>query len=232
MNTAEIRGAVGRLPSLRHGRFYVDTQRTVKSDMNLLFPLVLKNGEHTYPLWLRKKNCFLYTYGCHLFTENQKSMTFSRWICPKPSLLGKLFPLGLWDYFPIALSFSVCFKFESPPRAFCGVLRPPLFSANDLPLLCGISAWASLSLSWVWHFMHMAGGGWETSDHILLQRKIISWLMSSQRSDSSTGHKAAFSKTLITNSPTAENSGSAWMLVLLIWFVLLLFFFIPFSPQC
>lgn len=136
-----------------------------------------------------------------------------------------------WDYFPPVLNFSVCLKCKSVSRVFCGVLWPPIFSTKRFATILWYQWQEHLPLWVVPPALGIvcAQRGWEASDN-LPQRKIISWLMSSHRSDSSIGHEADFSTMIFTSSLTAEAQGAPGCLCLL-WFVLFCCF-IPFYSQC
>lgn len=110
--------------------------------------------------------------------QDQKYLLPPLLFCLKPSLLRKLFSLGLWHYFPIVLSCSVCFKFKLPSVKFCNLQSSP--SKLDLPLLRVISG-KSFSLLELGSLLLPAlctQRGGEAPDTNLPWRKITFWLMS------------------------------------------------------
>lgn len=117
-----------------------------------------------------KNFCFLYPMGA-TSTWHQKLFFLPVLFSSKPSLLRKLFSSGIWDYFLIVLSFSVCFKFKSLSPAFSGVLWPPIFSIKrSATIMC--HQWQELLTLWAGSFAAVSivftQCGGEASDILLL----------------------------------------------------------------
>lgn len=109
---------------------YIQYRYTIRSEIWYQFPIhpCFKKWCECLSIMAQKKNfCFLYPMGA-TSTWHEKLFLLPVLFCSKPSLLRKLFSSGIWDYFLIVLSFSVCFKFKSLSPAFSGVLWPPILS--------------------------------------------------------------------------------------------------------